>query len=100
MQFIVTFTPHPRFADTGPPDDFMDKEMEERHQAKVLYNQGSIRQLWALSGGEEGAVVLFEAESREHLQPVIDTFPFVELEYCQYVVRQLAPYPFFSDLSS
>ncbi len=95
MQFLVVFTPNPRFADEGMPADFADRELEEQAQVRVLYAGGGLRQVWALDTQTRGGVVLFEAESPEHLRTMIDSFPLIKHHYAQPQIFPLAPHAAF-----
>ena len=95
MQYLVIFTPKHAGSSDGPPADFAEQEKKEQRQAQVLYKQGGARQLWALDTKDRGAAVLFEADSPDHLQGMIDTFPLVQVDYCEYQTYPLAPYPAF-----
>ena len=96
MQFIVIFTPKRAFAAQGLPADFPELERQEQAQTRVLYRDGSLRQVWALEPKGRGAAVLFEARSPEHLQQVIGTFPLIKADYAEAEVFQLAPHPAFT----
>lgn len=91
MQYLVIFKPEP-----GPaPDDFAERDIEEEAQARVLYQEGGLRQAWALAPPERGAAVLFEAASTDDLQRMIDSFPLIQKRYAGYQIHPLAPYPGF-----
>ena len=64
-------------------------------RAKALYAEGTARQIWAVDTKDRGAVVLFEADSPEHLQGKIDSFPLVQAGYARYDIYPLVPYPAF-----
>ncbi len=95
MQFLVVFTPKQRFATDGLPSDFPELELQEQAQTRVLYSEESLRQVWALAPKGRGGVVLFEAESPERLEQIIHTFPLIKVDYADYQVWSLAPYPAF-----
>lgn len=99
MQYLVIFTPKQKFETDGVPSDFPQRELEEEGQAQVLYAEGGLRQVWALDTKNRGAAVLFEAESPEHLQKMIDSFPLIKIDYADYQVLPLAPYPAFAKKS-
>ena len=61
----------------------------------MLYKRGGLRQVWAIDTKDRGATVLFEAESRDDLQCMIDTLPLVQVDYAEYQIYPLAPYPAF-----
>ncbi len=96
MQFFVVFTPKQTFETQGMPADFPDLERQEQAQTRVLYGDGSLRQVWALEPKGRGAAALFEARSPEDLQQVINTFPLMKAEYADAKVFQLAPHPAFT----
>lgn len=96
MQFFVIFTPKQAFQAQGMPADFPGVERQEQAQTRVLYSDGSLRQVWALEPKGRGAAVLFEARSPEHLQQVINTFPLIKADYADAMVFQLAPHPAFT----
>jgi len=95
MQFFVVFTPKKQFATEGVPADFPQLEVKEQAQTRVLYGDGSLRQVWALAPKGRGGVVLFEADSPEHLEQIIHTFPLIKVDYADYQVWELAPYAAF-----
>jgi len=95
MQFFAVFTPKKKFATEGMPADFPQLEMQEQAQVRTLYSEGNLRQVWALPPKGRGGVVLFEADSAEHLERIIHTFPLIKADYADYQVWDLAPYPAF-----
>ena len=99
MQYLVIFTPKLKFQTEGVPEDFPRREQEEEKQAQDLYMDGGLRQVWALATKTRGAACLFEAESPDELQKMIDTFPLIKIDYADYQVYPLAPYPSFSKKS-
>ncbi|MEH1893015.1 MAG: muconolactone Delta-isomerase family protein [Nostoc sp.] len=70
-----------------------------RRQAPILYAQGCLHKVWALDMKNKGAVVLFEAESQNHLQKIIDRFPLVKVDYVDYETFPFAQYPAFANKS-
>jgi len=99
MQYLVVFTPKTKFATDGMPADFMEQELREQRQAQVLYAEGGLRQVWALDTKERGAAVLFEAASPDHLRQMVESFPLIKVDYADYQVLPLAPYPAFAKAS-
>ena len=95
MQSLVIFTPKQKFQTEGMPSDFAEQEAAEEVQAQVLYGQGGLRQVWALNIKSKGAAVLFEAASNDELKTMIDSFPLIKLDYADYQIWPLAPYPAF-----
>ncbi len=47
MQYLVIFTPKKKFETDGMPADFMERELQEQAQVRVLYAGGGLRQVWA-----------------------------------------------------
>lgn len=45
------------------------------------------------------AAAVFEAESPAHLQEMIDSFPLIKVDYVDYQILPLAPYPTFTKKS-
>lgn len=93
MQYLVIFRTKQKFETDGMPADFKERHLEELAQGQVLYAQGKLRQSWELDMKPHGAACLFEAESPEHLQPMIDSFPHVKNDYVDYQVFALKPDP-------
>ena len=60
---------------------------------------GGLRQIWALDTKTRGAACLFEAKNPEDLQKMIDTFPLIKVDYADYQIYPLAPYPGFKKKS-
>ncbi len=83
MQFLVIFSPNKEFVTKGMPSDFMDKEQQEQAQVRVLYAGGGLRQVWAQVPRTKGGVVLFEADSPEHLKEMIHSFPLIKANYAE-----------------
>ncbi len=81
MQYIVIFTPKKEFASEGIPSDFAEKERQEQVQTRELYAEGGLRQVWATIPRKNGGVILFEAESVDHLHNMINSFPLIKAEY-------------------
>jgi len=99
MQYFVIFTPKQQFETDGMPSDFPQLLLEEEARAKALYAEGLLRQSWVLGTRDRGAAVLFEAESPEHLQEIIDSFPLIKADYSNTQVFPLAPDPAFAEKS-
>ena len=96
MQYLVIFTPKEKFESEGIPSDFVKLEKEEEEQAQVLYTEGGPRQVWTLDIKSKGAAGLFEADSPSNRQKMIDTFPLIKVDYADYRILPLAPYPGFA----
>lgn len=95
MQYLVIFQPKQKFQTEGAPDDFAKREQEEEEQAQDLYMGCGLRQVWALDTKTRGAACLFEAESPDALQKMIDSFTLIKVDYADYEIYPLAPYPGF-----
>jgi len=89
MQYLVIFTPMKKFATEGMSPDFMEKEEQEQAQVRVLYAGGGLRQVWAQVPRTHGGVVLFEANSSDHLQEMIHSFPLVKAKYAEFQIVPL-----------
>lgn len=95
MQYLVTFAKK-KYETEGMPSDFPEQERKEQEQAQVLYTEGALRQVWALDTKTKGAACIFEAGSRNDLQEMIDSFPLIKVDYVDYQIFPLAPYPGFA----
>lgn len=95
MQYLVIFSPKQKFQTDGMPSDFMEMELKEQAQVRVLYAEGSLRQVWAQVPKTHGGVILFEAESPQHLQEKIDSFPLVKADYADFQSVPLQPHAAF-----
>lgn len=93
MQYLVIFTTKQKFETEGMPADFEERHLEELAQGRVLYAQGDLRQSWELDMNPHGAAMIFEAESPEQLQGMIDSFPHIKNDYADYQVFPLKPDP-------
>ncbi len=81
MQYLVIFSPKKEFVTEGMPSDFIDKEEQEQAQVRALYASGGLRQVWAQVPRTHGGVILFEANSSDSLQEMINSFPLVKANY-------------------
>ena len=99
MQYLVVFTPKQKFGSAEMPSDFPQLLLKEEARAKDLYMEGLLRQSWVLGKRDHGAAVLFEAESSEHLQEIIDSFPLIKANYSDAQVFPLTPDPAFAEKS-
>ena len=101
MQYLVVFTPNKKFETEGMPADFPEKELQEQAEVRVQYAGGGARQVWALKDEDKiiGGVILYEVESRKHLQEMIDSFPLLKADYAEPQVFALAPHAAFTPKS-
>ncbi len=95
MQYLVIFTPKQKFETEGIPSDFEQQELAEQAQVRVLYAEGGLRQVWAKVPKTHGGIIVFEAESPNHLQTMIDSFPLVKHEYADFQIMPLQPHAAF-----
>ena len=104
MQYLVIFSPKKKLQTEGRPADFAKQEIQEQAQTRVLYAGGGLRQVWAHVDGQApegqtpkilGAVCLFEAESPNHLQKMIHSFPLVQKDYAEFQIMALQPHAAF-----
>lgn len=98
-QYLVIFTTKKKFETEGMPADFKERHQEQLVQGQVLYAQGVLRQSWELDSKQRGAVCIFEADSPEHLQGMIDSFPNVPIGYVDYQAFPLKPDPAYTQKS-
>ncbi|MBW4629150.1 MAG: hypothetical protein KME49_27490 [Brasilonema octagenarum HA4186-MV1] len=99
MQYLVIFTPKQKIGSAEMPSDFPQLLRGEEARAKDLYMEGLLRQSWVLGERDHGAAVLFEAESPEHLQEIIASFPLIKADYSNTQVFPLAPDPALAEKS-
>ena len=99
MQHLVIFALKEKFETDVMPNDFADMEMKEEAQAQILYAKVGICQIWALDRKQKGTAVPFGAASINHLQRMINSFPLIKVNYADYQILPLAPYPAFARIS-
>jgi hypothetical protein len=87
MQFLTISQRSAGFTD----DDFSARVAAEVRQARVLYGQGAIRQIWH-RGDVPGACILLEADSEEHARSLLNTLPFVQAGMLEVSIIPLKPY--------
>jgi muconolactone delta-isomerase len=88
-QFIaVCRRAHGRFAESDFTRELLDAEAE---QARRLYAQGVIRQMWGHQS-PAGAIVLIEAESREAADAALATLPLARRDMLDIEVLAVGPY--------
>ncbi len=88
----MVFNPGKGFQIDGVPADFPKPELMEQAQAKILYADEPVPQVWALDSVEIGVFVLFEAESRNALKKMISSFPLSQVKYANYNLFLLVPH--------
>jgi muconolactone delta-isomerase len=88
MQFLtVSRRRTERFADA----DFAARAEEERAQARALYAEGFIRQIWQ-RGDVAGACILVEADSEADVRERLNTLPLYQAGMIEFSVIPLRPY--------
>jgi muconolactone delta-isomerase len=86
MQFLVVARPKADFAVDELPPELLHSE---RETARSLYIDSKIRQIWHCADAP-GAVLIFEAQSDEHLQEILRTFPLAD--HLNALIIPLKPY--------
>ena len=88
MQFLIVARRRTeRFADA----DFAAKVPAEMAQAKQLYADGFVRQIWH-RGDIGGACLLVEGDSEAHVRERLNTLPLYQAEMIDFSVIPLKPY--------
>ena len=98
MQYLVILTTKKKFETEGLPADFKEEHVKELVQGQVLYKEGLLRQSWELDleqmGSKgHGAVCVFEADSLEDLQGMVDSFPNVKTDSVDFQIFPMKPDP-------
>ena len=96
MQFLAVLKGR---SDRFTEADFAAHRSQERAQARTLYAQGFIRQIWHRGDGG-GACIVFEADSEEHVNALLNTLPFVKAGMLDVMIVPLKPYSGFFQLES
>ena len=73
MQFLYVSR---RRTESFTDADFAARSEAETKQARVLYAEGFIRQIWS-RGDMPGVCMLVESDSEEHVRETLDTLPMV-----------------------
>lgn len=71
--------------------DFAARVEEEIQQARMLYAEGVIRQIWH-RGDVGGACILVEADSEAHARELLDRLPLVQTGMLEVTLIPLKPY--------
>lgn len=92
MQFLTISR---RKTESFTDAQFAAKTSDEWAQARKLYSEGAIRQIWA-RGDTPGACILWEAESEPRLKELIQSLPMAGAGMLELLaVVPLKPYPGF-----
>ena len=91
MQFLVIGKPQQAFLGSNPPTDLKEALEGELAKSREYYGAGHLRNIWLIAG-HKGAAALFEAESQEAVQKLIDDLPMVKKEYVKHEIFPLEPY--------
>ncbi len=72
-------------------EDFMAYANAESNQARQLYTDGFIRQIWHRAD-VPGACILLEAESEAHAREILRTLPLMRAGMLEVTIVPLKPY--------
>ena len=89
MQFLVVIQTKEQYVGGEPPPEFKKQHPQELKVGQQQYAKGQLRQSWEIDSDRHGAVCLYEAASREALQPLIDAYPHVQSGFADYQVFPL-----------
>jgi muconolactone delta-isomerase len=88
MQFLVLSR---RRTDQFPDAEFAARVESEFEQARALYADGFVRQIWARAD-MPGACILLEADSLEQARERLMTLPLYQAEMVEFSLVPLKPY--------
>jgi len=88
MQFLSISR---RRTDQFSDADFAPRIEAEIAQARALYAQGSLRQIWHRAD-VGGACILLEADSETHARELLNTLPLVKAGMLETTIIPLKPY--------
>jgi len=88
MQFLTLSR---RRTESFTDADFAARVVAEVEQARVLYAEGFIRQIWHRAD-IPGACLLVEADSEQHVRERLDTLPLVDAGMLEVLIIPLKPY--------
>ena len=92
MQFLTISR---RRTESFSDADFAARRDEEVAQARALYAEGFLRQLWT-RGDLAGACLLVEADSEEQVREKLNTLPLYRGGMLEFSIIPLKPYVGFS----
>ncbi|HTF67946.1 MAG TPA: muconolactone Delta-isomerase family protein [Edaphobacter sp.] len=87
MQFISISRPRETFTESA----YLSLVDEEVRQARMLYADGTIRQLWHRMDAP-GVCILWEANDVEDVKFMLDALPFAKAGIVEFTVIPLRPY--------
>jgi muconolactone delta-isomerase len=87
MQFISISRPRETFTEST----YLSLVGEEVRQARTLYADGTIRQLWHRMDAP-GVCILWEANDVEDVKFMLDALPFAKAGIVEFTVIPLRPY--------
>jgi hypothetical protein len=87
MQFLTISQRRGGFTEA----DFAARVDDEVRQARTLYAEGRIRQIWH-RGDVPGACILLEADSEAHARELLETLPFMQAGMLEVSIVPLRPY--------
>ena len=88
MQFLTVSR---RLTESFAEADFAARAEEERAQARALYAERFIRQIWQ-RGDVAGACILVEANSEAHVRERLNTLPLYQAGMIEFSIIPLNPY--------
>ena len=94
MQFAIIGRPGDVFSLPVPPDDLQETLKAEWAKSREYYTAGILRQMWML-GGYKGALGIYEADSREHMEQINASYPMMQKGYAVHEIVELEHYPAF-----
>jgi muconolactone delta-isomerase len=94
MQFLTVSR---RRSESFPEADFAALSEAETQQARVLYAQGFIRQIWRRRD-VPGVCTVVESDSEEHVREMLNTLPMIKAGMIEVSIIPLTPYTGFGPL--
>jgi len=80
MQFLTLSRRLEKFSNA----DVAPRIPDEVQQARTLYSQGFIRQIWH-RGDQPGACILWESDTEEHVREMLNSLPLVRARMIEIV---------------
>ncbi|RZU29716.1 muconolactone Delta-isomerase family protein [Edaphobacter modestus] len=87
MQFLSISRPHRSFTES----QYLELVDAEGRQARTLYTNGTIRQLWHRMDAP-GVCILWEANDAKDVKEMLDALPFAKAGIVEFTVIPLKPY--------